>query len=863
MSGAVATRRAIAALIALFGCCSTVTAANEEGALATIVNITPMDPAPVGNRPAVSAFLSDDRGRPVADGVLLVLVDGEHRRRARTDAHGSAMIRLGTDLPVGDYDVTVSYAGDARLAPSSATTRLTVRPLVLSIETVPPLPGVRFALDDWQLTTDAAGLASIDVYVPGTHSLEVMLEPDTEVTADTRATFTRWGDEHFLRTRTVRLTVDASLQAGFAVSHPVSRTYNDLYGAGIDPHRISSTTLTVSNGASHTLVDHGPDWLTASRVQRRREGLEPTPLQYSVESVIIDGSNVVNRFQQRYFVEPNATWAIQVLLYQASFRASDALFGNSVGTGIDLTFPDGRVEHYAFGDDGDVLVSELARGLYAVRVSGVHGLAPSTPVALSRDQVIVLKVLTAVDVAVGGGVGLLLAMGLLLWGRPHLLSGRRRAKADRRGRMVAAAEKALRPADTMSRTLLPALAVVVSGWLAVLPTAGAAVDTPAIDPMPLPENRPAAVRSLPWRASHAEDPVPLLAYYYIWFDPSSWNRAKTDLPLLGRYGSDDRDVMEQHVRWAKEVGITGFIVSWKSTLALDRRLEQLMDVAASEGFYLWIMYQGLDVERRPLPISRIGDDIGFFLDRYGHHPAFDMYDLPLIIWSGTWAFSTAEVATIADNYRDRLYLLASERTASGFLRLAEVVDGDAYYWSSVDPDTFPGYPEKLAAMGREVHAHGGLWVAPAAPGFDARLLGGTAVVERYDGATLRRQLDAALRSSPDAIGLISWNEFSENTHVEPSLNHGTRMLESLSDRHVSLPPQIVDFDSSAPGTTDPDSSYGLYVVASVFLFVGLSIALLVARLVRSERPKTDRDRHSTRALPPYLPRDRSRPDPGR
>jgi hypothetical protein len=60
------------------------------------------------------------------------------------------------------------------------------------------------------------------------------------------------------------------------------------------------------------------------------------------------------------------------------------------------------------------------------------------------------------------------------------------------------------------------------------------------------------------------DPTPLLAYYYIWFDPTSWNRAKTDYPLLGRYSSDDQEVMRQHIRWAKAAGVDGFVVSWKT-----------------------------------------------------------------------------------------------------------------------------------------------------------------------------------------------------------------------------------------------------------------------------------------------------------
>ena len=60
-------------------------------------------------------------------------------------------------------------------------------------------------------------------------------------------------------------------------------------------------------------------------------------------------------------------------------------------------------------------------------------------------------------------------------------------------------------------------------------------------------------------------------------------------------------------------------------------------------------------------------------------------------------------------------------------------------------------------------------------------VGGTTVVERRDGETLRRQLDAAHGSSPDAIGLISWNEFSENTHIEPSEQYGARYLEVVAD----------------------------------------------------------------------------------
>ncbi len=107
-----------------------------------------------------------------------------------------------------------------------------------------------------------------------------------------------------------------------------------------------------------------------------------------------------------------------------------------------------------------------------------------------------------------------------------------------------------------------------------------------------------------------------------------------------------------------------------------------------------------------------------------------------------------------------------------------------------------GQPAHLSGPGREARADGRgdprprrhldpvggarlrraeRWAAPASSG--AR-----------GGATLRAELDAAASSSPDAIGLISWNEFSENTHIEPSRRHGSRYLRLVGDvRGARLP----------------------------------------------------------------------------
>jgi hypothetical protein len=351
-----------------------------------------------------------------------------------------------------------------------------------------------------------------------------------------------------------------------------------------------------------------------------------------------------------------------------------------------------------------------------------------------------------------------------------------------------------------------------AAWLVVLAVAAAAVP-----------GAPASSASSP-----AAGPTPVLAYYYIWYTSTSWQRAKRDLPLLGPYSSDEASVMRQHVRWAKGAGIDGFIVSWKSTPALDRRLARLVRIADAEHFKLAVIYQGLDFERRPLPAGRVAADLRLFAARYAGHPAFRLLGRkPVVILSGTWMFSTAEVASVTRQVKRRLQVLASEKHVGGYGRLAAHVDGNAYYWSSVDPTRYPDYPGKLDEMGGAVHARRGLWIAPAAPGFDARQLGGYRVVPRRDGATLRREFAGALSSAPDAVGLISWNEFSENSHIEPSRAYGGRYVRVMA-RLLGVPaPSIAGFDADRP---DPHgTAYAFPWPAGVVALCAAGVLVLVHR----------------------------------
>ena len=328
------------------------------------------------------------------------------------------------------------------------------------------------------------------------------------------------------------------------------------------------------------------------------------------------------------------------------------------------------------------------------------------------------------------------------------------------------------------------------------------------------------------------DPV-VLAHYYIWFDATSWNRAKSDFPAIGRYSSDQESVMREHIEMAKRAGIDGFIVSWKSTAVLDRRLKQLIAIAEEKDFKLAITYQGLDFNRDPLPTDRVAEDLDVFLEEFAPSPVFDIFERPLIVLTGTWKFTTDELNQITEIRRPDALILASEKTVDGYKRVASFVDGNLYYWSSVNPRTNTDYPDKLQRMGSEVRANDGIWIAPAAPGFDARMVGGKKVVERDEGATLTAEWQAALSSLPDAVGIISWNEFSENTHIEPSANYRQTALSVVADLTGSPQPSAIQFDSSAPEAPP------------VFNVTGaLALALLIAAVIGSTIVMSRR-RHSS------------------
>src|SRR4029077_2425613 len=109
-----------------------------------------------------------------ADAGLHFIIDDVERRMVRTDATGTAHFRLRGVLASGFHQLVVRYDGTSQYsfsAPASATATFDVAPLIITVQTVPAVPGVTLSLDGGKgWVSDAIGEAVIGVARAGIHT---------------------------------------------------------------------------------------------------------------------------------------------------------------------------------------------------------------------------------------------------------------------------------------------------------------------------------------------------------------------------------------------------------------------------------------------------------------------------------------------------------------------------------------------------------------------------------------------------------------------------------------------------------------------------------------------------------------------
>jgi hypothetical protein len=386
---------------------------------ATMLKIQKPFSVTIGQHTLIEIQLFTRGGYPIENQTVRLLVNGAKVRTLRTNFMGVASVDFNPQQ-AGTAIITAIYDGSHKESyiPSIASTKIAVKPAVIEIQTVPPVEGVNFALGNQLFSSGKDGVARVDVAQTGTYPLAVV-NPESQSPEQT-VIFSRWNDEVFTPNRNIDIPTSQQLQVGLEVSYPVSHTFVNLSNQPVDPSLITAYELKGSDGKTYFFTDNLTHMLPSDRVVRLNTGLQETKILYSVMDVTMYGSNVVSQASQRFFVQPNDQWPIQLLLYSARFSARDALFPFPLGKGVNVVYPNGTALLLNFGPGGAPTSALLPRGLYHATVLGTLGIAPITPIALSRSQDVNLLVVSDFDIFFVFVFGLIITLGLLYLGRPKI-----------------------------------------------------------------------------------------------------------------------------------------------------------------------------------------------------------------------------------------------------------------------------------------------------------------------------------------------------------------------------------------------------------------------------------------------------------
>ena len=290
----------------------------------------------------------------------------------------------------------------------------------LTVATIPPVAGARFAVDGREFVANRAGVAStlvtkdqrLQVRAARSQHLTVV-SPVIESEPGVRARFAGWSGHGQYRGGAIPEEYE---RATFDVDYLTSFKFATPGGAPVSSRTLQTMRLRSSTGQRILLRRFAPVWLSGSRAATDRNGLQVHFVSYAIDSVTTSGALVVHRAQQRFFPSQRQTVSVPLLLYTVTFAPHDAFFGSSVGSGVSLAYPDGTSRRFAIGRDGTVTLRRLPRGTYHAVVDGA-GPQMAQQLTVSQSTRLSLQVLTWPDAAVLVSLVLTVLVALLLAGR--------------------------------------------------------------------------------------------------------------------------------------------------------------------------------------------------------------------------------------------------------------------------------------------------------------------------------------------------------------------------------------------------------------------------------------------------------------
>lgn len=328
----------------------------------------------------------------------------------------------------------------------------------------------------------------------------------------------------------------------------------------------------------------------------------------------------------------------------------------------------------------------------------------------------------------------------------------------------------------------------------------------------------------------AQAPRQVWAFYMgFWAGGASWDMQSDvllDHPALGNYDSRDGGVAGTQIDQAKSAGIDAFVVSWyglEDGGTTTPVLNNMLDRAAERGFQVGAV---VDIFSSQFNRSRdaLVNSLAWLVNDRANHPAYLRYDgKPVILFAfqDRAGFSSAqwqEIRNAVDPNRNTLWIAEG---VSGCCLYGGAMDGMYAFNIAWANGSGSRYTRERSAVTR---AGGSLYIPTVHPGWDETLIAAregrgnpTAVKGRANGQFLTNSFNGASSSGANVILIGTWNEFIENSHIEPSNNYGSQSLDTLRpliDAWKNGAPAPAGGNSAPAGAVRPESPTGQILQAN-------------------------------------------------
>lgn len=287
----------------------------------------------------------------------------------------------------------------------------------------------------------------------------------------------------------------------------------------------------------------------------------------------------------------------------------------------------------------------------------------------------------------------------------------------------------------------------------------------------------------------------VLAFHYGWYGVNhGWGvsadggRNHPNVPIGGLYDSLDPVVITRQIAQARAAGITGFVTSWDGEGERRDQVLEALVAAAPEGFSITAYVESSGGSPATLAArlnrlhERFASSPGWL--RLAGRPCVFVFDRPLqeIGETGWTAARTQHARSCSGGFA----VIGPANTTAEIAARRSLFDALHIYSIQFQTD---GWRIAFATRARRwlsrwVQAQQGLTVTTATllSGYDDRRLddrlGDRPTTPRRHGRTFQMMWDAALAAGADWILIVSWNEWFEATEIEPSIENGSRELET-------------------------------------------------------------------------------------